>query len=64
MLQPNNHNIILTKYFEVVKKMYKPAPNFAKTKRGANRKLLHRPQYERIYWVFVFNLRSDFSQKQ
>ena len=40
------------------------APNFSKTKRGANGKFLPKPQYERIYWVFVFNLRSDFSQKQ
>ena len=43
MLKLDNHNIILPKYFEVVKKMYKSAPNSPQTKRGANGKFLPKP---------------------
>jgi len=48
MLQLNNHNIILPKYLEVVKKMYKVRPNFAKTKRGASGGFLPRPLLLRL----------------
>src|SRR3989344_6976483 len=48
MLQPNNHNIILTKYLEVVKKMYKPARISPKEKRGASGGFLPRPLLLRL----------------
>src|SRR3989338_3320281 len=48
MLQPNNHNIILTKYLEVVKKTYKPARISPKEKRGATGFFLPRPLLLRL----------------
>src|SRR3989344_2151864 len=48
MLQPNNHNIILPKYLEVVKEMYKPARNSPKEKRGASGGFLPRPLLLRL----------------
>ena len=43
MLQRNNHNIILPKYLEVVKEMYRPARISPKEISGANGKFLPKP---------------------
>ena len=48
MFQLNNHNIILPKYLEVVKKMYKPARISPKEKRGASGGFLPRPLLLRL----------------
>ena len=48
MLQQNNHNIILPKYLEVVKEMYKPARISPKEKRGASGGFLPRPLLLRL----------------